>query len=43
MFQTVQVLDTLERQWSFKTEESYTFYIGNFSAHLNLCIKHHAP
>ena len=42
MFQTVQVLDTLERQWSFKTEESYTFYIGNFSSHLNLCIKHHA-
>ena len=42
MFQTVQVLDTLERQWSFKTEESYAFYIGNFSSHLNLCIKHHA-
>lgn len=40
MFQTGQVLDTLERQWSFKTEESYTFYIGNFSSHLNLCIKH---
>ena len=42
MFQTVQVLDALERQWSFKTEESHTFYIGNFSSHLNLCIKHHA-
>ena len=42
MFQTVQVLDTLERQWSFKTEESHTFYIGNFSSHLNFCIKHHA-
>ena len=40
--QNVQVLDTLERQWSFKTEESHTFYIGNFSSHLNLCIKHHA-
>ena len=42
MFQTVQVLDTLERQWSFKTEESHTVHIGNFSSHLNLCIKHHA-
>ena len=35
----IQVLDTLERQWSFKTEESHTFYIGNFSSHLNLCAK----
>ena len=30
MFQTVQVLDTLERQWSFKTEESHTFISVTF-------------
>ena len=39
--QNVQVLDTSEKQWSFKTKESHT-YIGNFSSHLNLCIKHYA-
>ena len=34
--QNEQVLDSLERQWSFKTEESHTY------RHLNLCIKHYA-